>query len=84
MSKYMRNKWGKGHRERIKLQRGANEESNKPKTTSTELVPRYRERRKAEAARAGDGAMASTSRDEPVVKTGAVGRSSEAVGHPET
>jgi hypothetical protein len=62
MPKYMRNKWVKEHRERIKLQRGAIEESNKPKSTSTERVRRYRERRKAEAARAGDGAVASTSR----------------------
>jgi hypothetical protein len=75
----MRNKWVKEHRERIKLQREANEESNKPKTTSTERVRRFRERRKAEVARAGDGAAASTSRDAPVVETDAVGGSSEAV-----
>jgi hypothetical protein len=36
------------------------------------------------AARAGDGAVESTSRDAPVVETDAVGGSSEAVGHPET
>jgi hypothetical protein len=84
MSKYMRNKWVKEDRERIELQRGANEESNKPKTTYTERVRRFRERRKTEAARAGDGAVASTYRDEPYVETDSVGGSSEAVGHLET
>jgi hypothetical protein len=66
MSKYMANKRLKTYRERIENERRLNEESEKPKTTSTERVKRWRQRRKEEAVAhkwvsVDDGAVPSTS-----------------------
>jgi hypothetical protein len=63
-SKYMANKRLKTYRERIKNERRLNEESEKPKTTSTERVKRWRRKEEAVAhkwASVADGAVPSTS-----------------------